>query len=159
LWCRCALLVIALASLASCSGEQVAAMQFHRDNRLEFTSPPARERVDLPLRVAWRFDGDLGSNAFGVFVDRSPIGVAEPLKSVASGDRSCELDPTCPDEAYLANIGVYVTTKPELELSTLPRVGGVGDEQHTITVVLLDKARVRRTESHWYVEFRLARRG
>lgn len=134
-------------------------MQFHKDNRLTFTSPPARELAELPIHVAWEFQGDLREGeVFGVFVDRSAIAIGKPPQSLASGDPSCEAEPSCPDEAYLANIGVYVTTEPRLELTTLPRVGGVGDEQHTITVVLLDSGGVRRTESHWYVEFRLPRR-
>ena len=153
-------LCLAATALSGCSAEQLRAMQFHKDNRLIYTSPQARSLVQLPVRISWRFEesGKPGTQRYGVFVDRSPMPVGKGLKELASDDRSCERDPRCPGADYLANLGVYVTTQDALRLDVLPQVGGVGDEQHTVTVVLLDKSGVRHSESAWYVDFRLRRR-
>jgi hypothetical protein len=150
---------LTIVALASCSVAQLSAMQFHKDNRLHFTSPKARTVVALPLHVAWTFPATATQNVtFGVFADRAAMAVGKGLKSLAAGDPSCQRDPRCPDRTYLANIGVYLTNETSLQLSTLPRVGGVGNEHHTITIVLLDRHGIRRTESSWYVDFYLPRR-
>ncbi len=150
----------AAITLSGCSVAQLGAMQFRKDNRLTYTSPRARSLVTLPVLISWRFTAEDGNvpQQYGVFVDRSPMAVGKGLADLASGDDSCGGDSHCPDASYLASLGVYVTTDERLPLDVLPRVGGVGDEQHTVTVVPLDRAGIRRSESAWYVDFRLRRR-
>lgn len=154
---------------SGCNTDQLRAMQFHKDNRLEFTSPPPRSLVELPVTVAWRIEDfvparpgvpkEESDGVFGVFVDRSPMAVGKDVRSLAAGDESCERDPRCPDDTYLADMGVFITAETSVVLTALPRVGaGVGDEQHTVSVVLLDHAGRRHTESAWFIEFRYPRR-
>jgi hypothetical protein len=171
---RCVVPLAALgccvALLSSCGLSRLEHVALTKDDRLTFTAPPARGLVSaLPVQVGWTFRGLAPSGlngrssrengVFAVFVDRAPVSVGESLGSVAKGDQRCRRTPGCPDADYLEGKGIYVTTDDHLDVSFLPPADkGIGDEQHTVTVVLLDGTGVRRTESAWYRTFRTPRR-
>ena len=159
-----ATLVLALM-LSSCTVQNV---QFRTDNRLSITSPKSRAVVSAPVTVQWSMrdfevtglDGTSNSSAgaFAVFVDRAPMPAGKDLTWLARGDASCELDPRCPDEKYLSDRGVYITTETSLTLEELPPAAdGVGNEQHYVNVVLLDGTGRRIGESAWYRPFQSKR--
>ena len=154
-------------SLAGCGTGPLA---FHNDHRLAFVSPAARSLVHTPLTVRWSMrefhltglDGSRNpaQGTFAVFVDRAPMPVGADLKWFAAHDPGCQRNPACPDGTYLANRGVHLTTDASLTLDVLPPVAaGVGDEQHSVTVVLLDGAGRRFAESAWYLPFTSPHRG
>lgn len=153
-------LAAAVVALTGCQLSQLSHLQFTRDTRLTFTSPEPRSLVTMPLTISWTMRGfDTATGMYAVFVDLAPIGVGRTLRDVGKDDPSCRRDPACPDAAYLSGRGVYPTTLTSVTLDVLPKPPtGVGDEQHFATVILLDAAGVRRTESAWYVEFRFPRR-
>jgi hypothetical protein len=153
--------------LSSCTVQNV---QLRTDDRLHITAPRSRAVVATPVTVRWSMrdfdaaglDGRSVPNrgAFVVFVDRAPMPAGKTLTSVANGDKSCELDPRCPDEKYLADRGVYVTTETSLTLAELPPVtAGRGNEQHYVNVVLVDGTGRRVGESAWYRQFQSRRTG
>lgn len=163
---RAAALILGLVALAGCD---VSHLQFTGDHRLSFQAPRARHRVTVPVTISWTMqdfdatglDGstDKGHGVFAVFLDRSPMPVGKDLKWVGSGDTGCKRDPRCPDQQYLADRGVFVTTATSLTVSILPaQSSGVGDEQHYVTIVLLDGAGRRLGESAWYLPFTSKRR-
>jgi hypothetical protein len=85
--------------------------------------------------------------------------VGKDLNWLARNDRACTRQPACPDEAYLAQRGIYITTDPTVTLDHLPTADrGRGDEQHYVNVVLLDGTGRRTTESAWYLPFTSQRR-
>ena len=153
-------------SLAGC---QVSQLQFKSDHRLTFVTPAARHRVTVPVTISWRMkdfdpvglDGskDKGRGVYAVFVDRAPMPAGKDLRWLGRQDASCKRDPRCPDEKYLEDRGVFVTTGTSVTLDVLPSVGdGVGDEQHYVNVVLLDGTGHRIGESAWYRPFTSKRR-
>lgn len=163
---RAAALVLAVASTAGC---QVGQLQFKNDHRLSFQEPGNRQRVEAPVTVRWQMkdfaitglDGSTqeGSGVFAVFLDRAPMPVRKDLGWLAKNDKGCLRDPRCPDEQYLADRGVFITTDPTVTIDVLPRAGdGVGDEQHYVNVVLLDGTGHRIGESAWYRPFTSKRR-
>jgi hypothetical protein len=166
--CRSRVLALVLGALlmAGCDFSQ---LQFVVDDRLSFQGPPARERVSLPTTIRWSMrdftatglDGSRSKDkgVFAVFVDAAPMPVGKDLRWLARDDSSCQKDPRCPSRAYLADEGVFLTTKPELTLTALPKApDGVGDEQHYVNVVLLDGTGHRIGESAWYLPFTSKRR-
>lgn len=161
--------VALVTSVMALSGCAVSRLQFSADQRLSFQAPPARSVVTTPLTVRWTMAGfravgldgssqdDRG--AYVVFVDGAPIPVGKTLRWVAHGDASCQRDPRCPSQQYLADRGVYVTAQPQVTVPTLPRLTtGVGDEQHSLTVVLVDGTGRRIGESAWYLPVQAKRR-
>jgi hypothetical protein len=152
--------------LAGCNAGQ---LQFRQDDRLSFDSPAARKRVTTPVTVRWSMrdfdvvglDGsrDEHRGVFAVFVDRAPMAVGKDLEWLARDDTSCKRDPRCPDEKYLADRNVFVTTEPALTIETLhAETSGRGDEHHYVNVVLLDGTGHRIGESAWYLPFTTKRR-
>jgi hypothetical protein len=161
----CAALLL-VGTLAGCD---IGALQFRTDDRLSFQQPASRAKVTTPLTVSWTMKGfdatgldgssDSTHGAFAVFVDRAPMPVGKDLKWLARNDTGCKRDARCPDAAYLASRGVYLTTEPSLTLDQLPPVSdGVGDEQHYVNVVLVDGSGSRIGESAWYRPFQSKRR-
>lgn len=143
-------------------------LQLRRDERLRFLSPPAGARVLPPVVVDWRidarafrparFDGsrDPRRGVFAVFVDRGPMRPGRDIDSLAARDRLCSAAPGCPDRAWLADHGVYLTTRPAIALSALPIRGGrrAGHwRRHHVTIVLLDGRGVRIGETAWTRSF------
>ena len=169
---RATVLAVGLATAlatSACDLSQLGNLEFSKDNRLSFTAPAARTLVKLPLTVDWRMSGFTPSGedgthgrttgVYGVFVDRAPVAVGKNLRSVADGDAGCDPASGCPDTAYFQAKGIYLTTKPSITLTELPPApNSAGDEQHQVTVILLDGSGVRRSESAWHVNFRFPRR-
>ena len=153
-------------ALSSCS---VTELQFRKDHRLSFSSPEKRELVTAPVTISWDMKGfettgldgstDKTRGAFVVFVDRAPMPVGKDLRWIGRNDPGCKRDARCPDEKYLEDRGIFVTTSTSVSVEQLPRVGdGVGDEQHYVNVVLVDGTGHRIGESAWYQPFQSKRR-
>jgi hypothetical protein len=162
-------LLLAVAALLATSGCEFADLQFRADTRLHFTAPKARSLVTTPLTISWQMkdfaatglDGShsKSTGAFAVFVDRAPMPVGKDLRWLARKDSGCKRDPRCPDAAYLADRGIFVTSQPSIRLDVLPAASdGVGDEQHYVNVVLVDGTGHRIGESSWYRPFKTKRR-
>lgn len=161
--------LVPLLCVLSLAGCQAGQLQFKNDHRLSFVAPAARHRVTVPVTIRWTMkdfdpvglDGsrDKGRGVFAVFVDRAPMPVGKDLRWVGRSDTSCKRDPRCPDEKYLEDRGVLVTTQTSVTLDVLPTAGdGTGDEQHYVNVVLLDGTGHRIGESAWYRPFTSKRR-
>jgi hypothetical protein len=143
-------------------------LNFRTDDRLHFSSPADRAKVEQPVTVSWHIrdfrvtekgHGRPGDDAgfFAVFVDRAPVKPGQTLDAVAGGDPSCERDPRCPDETYLRQHRVFATTSTSLKL---PQIANLADSNekvqlHSITVVLLDSAGRRIGESAWQLDVRI----
>ena len=158
--------LVAVVALSGCGAGQ---LQYRNDHRLSFVTPQDRAEVTAPLTVAWTMTGfeatglngstDATSGTFAVFVDRAPLPVGKDLRWLARDDAGCTRDPRCPDAAYLASRGVFLTTDPNVTLDVLPRVGdGTGEEKHYVNIVLLDGTGHRIGESAWYRSFTSTRR-
>ena len=161
----------AVLLLAGCGITHMQNLSFRVDKRLHFTAPKARSKAHQPLTVSWTMRdfrvAALGSEPpsrdagyFAVFVDSAPVKPGQTLRAVAAGDPSCERNPKCPDNGYLAAHGVFVTTVTSLHLPLIPNVAGTAKvQQHAITVVLMNTAGHRIGESAWELDFRLPRVG
>lgn len=162
-----------LTSIVCCglllAGCGITELEFTNDDRLDFVSPTERELVSPPVTIEWTMedvalsglDGPPGEDgAFVVFVDRAPMPVGRNLAWLAGEDASCARDGRCPDLEYLATLGVHVTTDTSVTLDRLPRAGGPDsrDEEHSVTVVLVDATGTRVGESAWYLPFLTPRR-
>jgi len=155
-------LAAAVAALAAGCGN---GLQLRQDHRLRFLSPAQDAVVTPPVVVRWkidrhafrpmRFDGSRGTRrgVFAVFIDRAPMPPGRDVDSLAARDAVCAVSPGCPDEAWLADHGVYLTTRPALAFTALPvgsgRTAGAGRRRHQVTVVLLDGRGVRIGEAAW----------
>ncbi len=159
------LVVTALYAVTAC-GFGTSGLAFSNDNRLHILAPKEREKLRLPLTVDWRIDDfDIagpgvgsGDGYFAVFVDRSPVPPGKTLQHVARKDRTCRPADGCPDEEYLEARRIFTTTETELTLDTLPQNSPEGRREfHVVTVVLLDPAGRRISESAWQVRFEIDR--
>jgi len=162
-------LLLCAAAASSLSACDVGRLQFTNDHRLSFVSPASRAKVTVPVTISWSMkdftpsglDGSTSDSTglYAVFVDRAPMPVGKDLKWIGHDDTSCQRDPRCPDAAYLAAQGVYITQQPSVRIDTLPPAhAGVGDEEHFVNVVLLNGKGRRIGETGWYREFRSKRR-
>ena len=158
--------LVAAVATSGCAAE---GLQFRNDHRLSFESPSARAEVEVPIRITWSMDdfeatgldgaSEVDAGAFVVFLDQAPMPVGEDLSWVARDDADCQRVERCPTRRYLAEKGVFVTSKPSLTISTLPAVSdGVGNEQHYVNVVLVDGQGLRTRESAWFLPFQTDRR-
>ncbi|MBA2609418.1 MAG: hypothetical protein H0U92_10790 [Actinobacteria bacterium] len=162
-----ALAVVASAlTLPACA---VNGLAFKQDTRLSFAYPDQRDKVRLPLTVRWsvrefEVTGPTpnvrpGAGYFAVFVDRSPQPPGKTLGWFARNDRSCQRDPTCPDDQYFAERNVYAVNANEFTIEYLrpPNLGSKIREFHEITVALVDGEGRRLGETAYTVEFQVLR--
>lgn len=158
-----------MVSLAGCA--TYAELAYRQDHRLRFTAPRPYELVKEPVTLSWTMkDFDIvepGSGSpedsagyFAIFIDKAPVKPGRTLAEVAGRDQACDRDPKCPDARYLADRGVYTTTKTGFELDAVPALDSNETVQlHEATVVLLDAAGHRIGEAAWHVPFKLTKRG
>jgi hypothetical protein len=169
---RIALAVLVAVLGSGCGLTHLQDLNFRVDKRLHFSSPKARALVPQRFTVSWRMDdftiaapgstpASQHAGYFAVFVDRAPIKPGQSMKAVASGDRFCQQEPTCPDRAYLRQRLVFTTTGTSLRLPLLPALtSNKQDVQlHSITIVLMDTGGHRIGESAWELDVRLRRVG
>lgn len=152
---RLAPLVVALVLLPGCADQPL----FTVNKQVEFTAPAELSTVTLPLRVTWRGENlPPDAQRYALFVDRRPIAPGESLSELT--DDTCQQTPGCPDATYLENLGIFLTTDPEVELASLPVLGGLVARTrpvlHRVTVVLISAAGARVGEYAYDLQFRLS---
>lgn len=145
-------------ALGGCSVHDVA---FRQDDRLSFVTPRDRSEVALPVTIRWRVEDFAvpADGSFAVFVDRPPQPPGKPLAWLARNDDACRADDGCPGPAWYADHDVHPTTATSLTLDQLPDRTDGGRERHEVTVVLLDAAGRRISETGWTLELEVRRRG
>lgn len=138
-------------AVGGCSG-----LEFRQDRRLDFTGPASNKLTHLPVTLSWsmkdyRTTGS-GGGEFAVFIDRHPVKVGHNVASVLPAG-------TTPTASLLADANVYVTVTDHLRLTIVPDLSNdnASRQRHTATVVLLDAAGNRTTESSWSRSFDLPR--
>lgn len=160
---RPAVALLAAGLITGCGTD----LAFRVDDRLTFTAPKDRATVTLPLRLDWdvrdftvqaspdpaTVSDDAGY--FAVFFDQPPMPPGKPLAYVARKDSRCKQSAGCPDQEYLASLGVYTTTATDLMVPRLPRDTRRPDrrERHRAIVVLLNAAGERIGESAYEIVF------
>jgi hypothetical protein len=162
--------VIAAGALGGCT-LHLSDLSFRVDHRLHFTAPKDRALVHEPVTLRWTmrdFTVQARGTApptrqagyFVIFLDQAPVKPRQTLEAVAHGDRTCEVDPRCPDAAYLHQHLVYPTTKTSYTLRLIPNLADIGDDTqlHDVTIVLLDTAGRRIGEAAWHTSFKLKKR-
>jgi len=143
-------LAVAVVLLPGCS---VQGLGFVRDTRISIEAPADNATVRLPFELRWKatdFDG-----RFVVFFDRSPIRPNQTLRAAVPEDDPCRTEPECPDEAWLLDRNIYVTSEPMLRLERLPdeRTNNRAKDRHELTIILLDESGRRSGESAFVREF------
>lgn len=131
-----------------------ASPAFVANDRIEIRQPVDLAVVGEPFLLDWTDDG-AAPDHYAIFVDRDPIGPGETIDSLA--DDACRQRDGCPDDQYLADRGIYLTSDTELLVPRLVPLGGAGAADprpiHRATIVLIDDG-VRRGEAAWSIEFR-----
>ena len=150
---RSAVLLLAAGLLmGGCAG---APRAFVADQHVRITSPAPLDVVSPPFTVRWT-SAHPSDRSFAVFVDLQPVPPGHALRDLA--DDQCKKIRGCPDATYLANRGVFVTDRPEVEVPTLPALRGTGARArhpaHTVTIVTLDGAGRRAGDGSWQLEVR-----
>jgi hypothetical protein len=164
-WLRRALVAAAVVGMlpvvTSCG------LQFRNDHRLSFITPRENQKVSVPFPVRWRMSDFLVTGLrqgpttsrtgyFALFVDRTPIKPGQTIAAVNADDPSCHDTRACLTPSYLAEKGVYTTTKTAVRLTEVADLSNHESEQyHTATVVLMNTAGRRIGESAWSVEFKM----
>ena len=139
--------------MTGCSG-----LEFRQDRRLDFTAPASNALTHLPVTLSWSMKDypTTGTDAgrFAVFIDQHPVKVGHNVDSVLpSGTQATA--------TLLANANVYVTSADQLRLTIVPDLNNdtASRQRHTATVVLINAAGDRTTESYWSRTFDLPRSG
>jgi hypothetical protein len=124
------------------------------DQSVVILSPSTLSTVSVPFDVQWKPSGPAPAK-YGVFVDTAPMAPGHGLADMV--DSMCKLTPGCPNAAYLAGRGVYVTSVTHLTVDQLNPVGGTDGRRphpvHTVTIVRMDGTDHRVGEASWTVEF------
>jgi hypothetical protein len=85
----------------------------------------------------------------------------EDLESLAEGDLDCQQDPDCPNEAWFAENGVFLTTNTSFEIENLvdtrPDERPEAPDRHEVMIVLLNGSNERIGETGFTVEFEVIR--
>jgi hypothetical protein len=158
-----ALVILALVAATAC-GDVLLVVP----TGMQGLNPPVADPVPLPVQLMWtepdaatQAQIDDGERYYVIFVDRPPIAPGASLGSLVSGD--CERETGCPDHAWFADIGVYVTQEPQLfltrlaDLRTSERAGA--PDRHMATVVIADDKGVRLDEVAASIPFVVDREG
>jgi hypothetical protein len=165
--------LVAVASAAMLmSACAVSNLNLVNDHRLQFLSPPSRAHLHLPVKLSWTIRDFTatppGTGAvsrdhgyFAIFVDRSPIGPGEDLRSIAKNDAACKRIRGCPDARYYNGLQIYTTAQTSFVLDHVNNLPGSREKQqlHEVTVILLDASGHRISESAWYRDFWLPQAG
>lgn len=168
-----AAVVAATVGLGGCGIEHINELAFRVDNRLHFVSPASRSEVHNPVTLRWTmrdFQVEAPGSApptrdagyFVVFVDQAPVKPGDSLRSVGSSDPFCRQDPaSCLTPTYLANQGVFPTTRDTITLPDVTNIVGNREavQLHTFTVILMNTAGVRIGESAWELDLRMKKVG
>jgi hypothetical protein len=143
-------------------------LEFHNDNRMKITSPHENDLVSAPFTLRWTMkdftvaregggpvEDDTGY--FAVFIDRAPVKPGQTLAAVSTNTPSCQHTTLCTTPAYLAGEQVYVTTNDEVRLRSVADIlsNNESTQFHTATVILMNTAGERISESAWTVEFKM----
>lgn len=128
-------------------------LSFVQDDRVHDLRPRPGELVRLPFDLTWSTRGFDGR--FAVFFDTAPMKPGQGLDALVPKDDPCRTEPTCPDVAWLAERGVFVTEEGRLRIETLPdrRKNNRSKDRHEVVVVLLDGDSTRVGESTFVREF------
>ncbi len=147
--------LVALAIVGAMAGCGGSSRPFAEDDHLTITAPAPLEVVEAPFAVSWT-TSEAGDRSFAVFVDVTPVPPGHQLRDLA--DDQCKRVAGCPDERYLAGLGVYVTTADHVTVNRLPPLGGTAGQAdhpvHTITVIGLDDGGRRRGDAARTIEIR-----
>jgi hypothetical protein len=158
-----ALLAGLIVLLPACRTEGLA---FREDKRAEIVEPSDESTVTLPFQVRWTVsdfeivgaDGSDRDDAgyFAVLLDESPMPPGEPLSYFARDDEQCDRSAGCPDEAYFADRGIYLTQQTSFDVTTLgdtrPTDRQSAPDSHEITLILLNGRGERIGESAFRVD-------
>lgn len=147
---KCVALAVALVTLPACA---VNGLSFSKDDRVTITAPRESDRVELPLEVSWEvedFDG-----TFAVFFDRTPMRANQTVLSLVDEDDPCRRRGQCPDDDWLRDRHIYITTETSVRVEALPdlRDNDRSPDRHQVTIVLLDTAGRRIGESAFFNDF------
>lgn len=147
---RRSLAILALVAATACSDVLLVT-----PTGMQGLQPPVADPVPMPVRLSWtgpdvttQAEIDDGERFYVVFVDRPPIAPGTSISSLVGGE--CERAPDCPNQEFFADLGVYVTRKPELFLTRLAdqrtseRAGA--PDRHVATVVIADGEGIRQGE-------------
>ena len=144
-------LVAATCLLAGCGiNKTEVPLTFSSDRRLHMVSPTDQSLVGLPVTIRWSADDFplTSGNHFGVFIDQPPVGLQAQLRLVVCSEQG--LSPIQFGEqrspCYDQRNNVFMVNQPQITLPCLsPRyhAGSRTENQHQISVVLLDRNNVR----------------
>lgn len=165
------LIACLLAVLVLAGGCRTQGLAFRQDDRVEIVAPEENETVTLPFTLEWSvedFDivGPDGSDTndagyFGIFIDQTPMPPGESLRYIARDDDSCLRSADCPDETYLSDRNIYLTTDTQMTIDALQDTRPVdrpsAPDDHEITIVLLNGSNERIGEAAFTVEFTVDR--
>ena len=147
----------AVATALLSGGCSIHGLAFERDQRVKIESPANYATVSLPVHLYWTGHP---SWRFAVFVDTSPMRPGGTLRDLARNDPLCLRTPGCPDQRWLRDHGVYLTTGHSLTLSALQNFGNSHTKDaHQVTVTLVDASDRRIGESAWSVNLYVRRPG
>jgi hypothetical protein len=159
---------VSLALGATGCATSLHGLEFHNDNRMKITSPHQNQLVSDPVTLSWTMkdfavaglgDGPVQNDTgyFAVFIDRAPVKPGQTLAAVSGNTPSCQHTTLCTTKSYLAGEQVYTTTKDEIRLPPIADLlnNHESTQYHQATVILINTAGERISESAWTVEFRM----
>lgn len=157
--------VAALAALLACASCQFRQFQFTRDNRVHIAAPTEDQLVGVPFTVRWTWHdftisdpagpATRHSGYFGVFIDSEPPAPGRLVSSLFRSDKECQQRPGCPGAADYQQRGIYFSREGTVTVTDRAMLSTTSDpEQHTVTIVLLDRDGRRIGETAWFRDFR-----
>jgi hypothetical protein len=134
---------------------------FRTDTTVSITAPAQLSTVQVPFTAKWNSTAPKGTR-YAVFIDKTPMPPGQTMRTFA--DTGCKRVAGCyPDPIYLAGEGVFLTTRPQCQVSNLPTAVGMTAHEnppiHIINIILFsgtgsDTRGHRIGDGVWQVEFR-----
>ena len=137
--------VLAVLSLSSfvLTGCALSGLAFRADKRVTIVTPTDQQNVRLPVEISWTSKIPASADIeYAVFIDSHPMRPGQTIESWIPSTDSCHHTPGCPNQQWLEQRFVFITTKHEITLKLLPTLttgGRDAENTHNVTIVLLNK--------------------
>lgn len=133
-------MLIACSALGGCALHGLA---FRADKRVTIITPRDEQKVKTPVEIAWTSKIPASADIeYAVFIDSEPMRPGQTIENWIPSTDSCHHTPGCPNQQWLEQRFVFITSQDHITLKLVPTLttgGKDAQSTHNVTIVLLNK--------------------